>query len=162
MSRALARSVAGAKKKQAEWRLAMGPEWRDEGWVFTMEDGRPVSPDYATSRFSPFLRELFTRRPVCGEGHVTADESDQPDRYVVEGRSDQCDQPAKVTLPSVTLHRLRHGCASLLFAQGCAPRLVMEILGHSQVSLTMNTYTHLLPEADREAADAMQGLFGDD
>jgi integrase len=36
----------------------------------------------------------------------------------------------------------------------------MEILGHSQIALTMNTYTHLLPEADREAADAMQALLG--
>jgi hypothetical protein len=35
----------------------------------------------------------------------------------------------------------------------------MEMLGHPQISLTMNTYTHLLPEADREAADAMQWLF---
>jgi len=39
-------------------------------------------------------------------------------------------------------------------------RLVMEILGHSQISLTANTYTHLLPEGDRRAADAMQAVLG--
>jgi integrase len=31
----------------------------------------------------------------------------------------------------------------------------MEILGHSQISLTMNTYTHVLPELKREAANRM-------
>ena len=36
----------------------------------------------------------------------------------------------------------------------------MEILGHSQIAITANLYTHLLPEADREAAGAMQALLG--
>jgi len=62
----------------------------------------------------------------------------------------------------IRFHDLRHSCASLLFHQGCPPRLVMEILGHSQIALTMNTYTHLLPGADRQAASAMQGLLGRD
>ena len=39
---------------------------------------------------------------------------------------------------------------------------MMEILGHSQIALTANTYTHLLPEADREAATAIQTLLGVD
>lgn len=38
-------------------------------------------------------------------------------------------------------------------------RLVMEILGHSQMALTANTYTHILREADREAATAMQAAL---
>ncbi|MCJ7795600.1 MAG: integrase [Thermoleophilia bacterium] len=36
----------------------------------------------------------------------------------------------------------------------------MEIVGHSQIALTANTYTHLLPGADREASRAMQTLLG--
>jgi integrase len=35
------------------------------------------------------------------------------------------------------------------------PRVVMEILGHSQIALTMNTYSHVAPEVSREAADRM-------
>src|SRR5262249_51746505 len=48
-------------------------------------------------------------------------------------------------LPNIRLHDLRHSCATLLLAQGVNPRVVMETLGHSQVSLTLNTYTHVLP-----------------
>ncbi len=52
-------------------------------------------------------------------------------------------------------HDLRHSCASLLLAQGVHPRVVMEILGHSQIALTMNTYSHVLPPLQREAAARM-------
>jgi integrase len=49
---------------------------------------------------------------------------------------------AKAGLPSVRLHDLRHTAASLLLAQNVPARVVMEILGHSQIALTMNTYSH--------------------
>jgi hypothetical protein len=38
-------------------------------------------------------------------------------------------------------------------------RVVMEILGHSQISLTMNTYSHVLPALQREAADRMEAML---
>ena len=63
-------------------------------------------------------------------------------------------------LPETTrFHDLRHSCATLLIAQGVHPRVVMEILGHSQISVTMNTYGHVLPETQREAADKIDALF---
>ena len=57
-------------------------------------------------------------------------------------------------------HDLRHSCASLLLAQGVAPRVVMETLGHSRISVTLDTYTHVLPALQREAADAMDRALG--
>jgi integrase len=56
-------------------------------------------------------------------------------------------------------HDLRHSCASLLLAQGVHPRVVMETLGHSQIALTMNIYSHVLPELQREAAARMDELL---
>jgi integrase len=58
-------------------------------------------------------------------------------------------------LPQRRFHDLRHSCATLLLAQGASPRVVMEVLGHSQIALTMNTYTHVLPELKRDAARRM-------
>ena len=66
----------------------------------------------------------------------------------------------KTGLPRVRLHDLRHTCASLLLAQGVHPRVVMEILGHSQISLTLDTYSHVLPVLEREAADKMDAALG--
>lgn len=65
----------------------------------------------------------------------------------------------RAELPSMRFHDLRHACASLLLVQGVHPRVVMETLGHSQISLTMNTYSHVLPALQREAADRMEAIF---
>jgi integrase len=54
-----------------------------------------------------------------------------------------------------------YACASLLLLQGVHPRVVMENLGHSQISLTMNTYSHVLPALQREAADRMEAVLAD-
>jgi integrase len=62
-------------------------------------------------------------------------------------------------LRRVRLHDLRHTAASMLLAQGVAARVVMEILGHSQISVTMNTYTHVDPELNREAINRIQELL---
>jgi integrase len=56
-------------------------------------------------------------------------------------------------------HDLRHACASLLLARGVAPRVVMETLGHSQMSLTLNTYSHVIPALGRAAADQMDAVL---
>ena len=47
----------------------------------------------------------------------------------------------------------------LLLAQGVNPRVVMETLGHSQVSLTLNTYSHVLPALQRDAAARMNAVL---
>ena len=60
----------------------------------------------------------------------------------------------RARLNGVRLHDLRHSCASFLLAAGASPRTVMKTLGHSQIGLTMNTYTHVLPEIERAAIDA--------
>lgn len=62
-------------------------------------------------------------------------------------------------LPSIRFHDLRHSCASLLVAQGTHPREVMEILGHSTITLTMNTYAHVMPQAQRNALTALSGTL---
>lgn len=62
-------------------------------------------------------------------------------------------------LPEVRFHDLRHTCASLLLAQNVHPRIVMETLGHSQISLTMNTYSHVAPDLQRQAAERIDHLF---
>lgn len=67
---------------------------------------------------------------------------------------------AEAGLPRQRFHDLRHCAASLLLAGGVAPRTIMGILGHSQISLTMNTYAHLSPALERDAARALDTVLG--
>jgi integrase len=61
--------------------------------------------------------------------------------------------------PRFTIHDLRHTAASLLLAQGVPLRVVMEILGHSQIGVTANFYSHILPEQQIDAAERMDALL---
>jgi integrase len=64
-------------------------------------------------------------------------------------------------LPAIRFHDLRHSCATLLLAQGVDPRTIMQILGHSQITLTLQTYSHVLPTLTQDAADKMNSLLAD-
>jgi integrase len=62
-------------------------------------------------------------------------------------------------LPPVRFHDLRHTAATLLLAQGVDPRTIMETLGHSQISLTLNTYSHVVPALQEMAAAKMDAIL---
>jgi integrase len=61
----------------------------------------------------------------------------------------------KAGLEGFRLHDLRHTHATQLLKQGVHPKIVSERLGHSTVSITLDTYSHVLPGIQREAVDAL-------
>jgi len=63
-------------------------------------------------------------------------------------------------LPRLRFHDLRHSAATLLLVQGVPARVVMETLGHSEVGITLNTYSHVVPILEEEAAAAMDRALG--
>ncbi|TWE20268.1 site-specific recombinase XerD [Kitasatospora atroaurantiaca] len=67
---------------------------------------------------------------------------------------------AKAKLRPVRVHDLRHTCASLMLAEGVAVRTIMETLGHSTISMTLDTYAHVMQTTLREAADRMDDALG--
>jgi integrase len=60
----------------------------------------------------------------------------------------------------IRFHDLRHTCATLLLRQGVNPKFVRELLGHADVSLTLNVYSHVLPDMGDIAAGAMDDALG--
>lgn len=67
----------------------------------------------------------------------------------------------KSELPVLTIHDLRHTHASLLLKQGVHPKIVSERLGHSSIKITLDLYSHLLPNMQKETADQFGAmLFG--
>jgi integrase len=63
-------------------------------------------------------------------------------------------------LPDIRVHDLRHTAASLHLLKGTHPKLVQEMLGHSTITLTLDTYSHVTPGMHAEAAKKMDSLFG--
>jgi integrase len=63
-------------------------------------------------------------------------------------------------LPVATrFHDLRHSYAAMLIAQGAHPRAIMERMGHSTITVTLDTYGHLLPKIDAALDDALDGMY---
>jgi integrase len=58
-------------------------------------------------------------------------------------------------LPQVRFHDLRHTCARVLLSMNVNPKIVSEMLGHATVSITLDTYSHVLPNIGDAAAGAM-------
>lgn len=62
-------------------------------------------------------------------------------------------------LPRIPLHGLRHTWATLAMSAGVHPRVVQERLGHSNIAITLGTYSHVAPVMHEEAAETVAGLF---
>jgi len=63
------------------------------------------------------------------------------------------------SLPRIRFHDLRHTAATLMLAVGIPGKVVQETLGHADIGMTLNTYTHLIPELQRDGADRMAKLL---
>ncbi len=61
-------------------------------------------------------------------------------------------------LPDIRFHDLRHTCATLLFSRNVHPKIVQEMLGHSTISLTLDTYSHYVPSLGEGATLAMEEM----
>jgi integrase len=66
---------------------------------------------------------------------------------------------ANAGLPRVRIHDLRHTAATHLLARGVHPKVVQELLGHSTITLTLDTYSHVSPALHAQVADHMEVLF---
>jgi hypothetical protein len=64
----------------------------------------------------------------------------------------------RAKLPPVRLHDLRHGAASLAHEAGADLKTLQDLLGHSSIVVTADTYTTVLPDAQRRCADATAAL----
>lgn len=65
----------------------------------------------------------------------------------------------KPEVPQITFHELRHTHATLLLIAGVSPKVVQERLGHSNVSITLQTYSHVLPSLQADAAVALNSIL---
>lgn len=62
-------------------------------------------------------------------------------------------------LPTITFHQLRHTAATILLLKNVNPKVVSEMLGHATIAITLDTYSHVLPNMQSSAVAAMEEAF---
>ncbi len=130
--------------------LAEG-HWRALGYVFCDTQGGPLrKSNFLRREYHPLLERagIFKVEPVLDR------KTGQP---VIDPDTGQ--PRTRKVFP--TFHITRHTAATLLLKQGVHPRVVQELLGHSSIAITMDTYSHVLPSMGAEAAARMDALFAD-
>jgi integrase len=65
----------------------------------------------------------------------------------------------KAGLPDIRFHDLRHSAATLLLSVGVHPKVVQEVLGHSQIGITLDVYSHVLPSMQQDAINRLNAVI---
>jgi integrase len=99
--------------------------------LFTWPDGRPLHPDLITDWFQRHAKRVVWEQ---------------------DGRT-------KVGLPVIRLHDVRHSYATAALAAGIPAKIVSERLGHANVQITLDTYSHVIPGLDEQAAATVARLI---
>jgi integrase len=66
---------------------------------------------------------------------------------------------ARAGLPEIRFYDMRHTAATLMLQQNIHPKILQERLGHSDISMTLNTYSHVLPGMQEEVAEKLDVLL---
>ena len=121
-------------------------------------ESSPKSGKSRTIVVSPSVFTQLDRLPLPHSGRIF----DISPESLTQSWTRVCRKFAKETgAPALTLHELRHTHASLLLRAGVHPKIVQERLGHATITITMDTYSHLMPSAQAEAAASLDSLLAD-
>jgi integrase len=129
LSRLAIAALREDRDRQAFARRTANVEWQERGLVFCDHFGAPLGPSYQTAVFPSYQTAVF--------------------KAALRGAA----------LLEARFHDLRHSAVTLLLLQGVHVKLVSEMLGHSTITLTLDTYSHLIPAMHGDAAAAMDAVF---
>ncbi len=65
-------------------------------------------------------------------------------------------------MPEIRIHDLRHTCATLLLGRGVHAKSFQKRLGHANISITLDTYSHVLPRMGDQTAKAMEDALDEE
>jgi len=127
------------KRKQQLEKLRAGSKWIENNLVFTTELGTPVEPKNLTRIINKTVDKINEENEKIS--------LDMQDPFLIE--------PFK----RFGIHTLRHTFATRALEAGMLPKVLQEILGHSTITMTLDTYSHVLPDTKRESMQLLNNMF---
>lgn len=144
---------------------ARAMRWRDvsgDTWVVSASmDGTARSAQRGKTKNRTSMRAV----PITASMQRLLPEPGRPDEYVWGEWSYQHWHRAhqwtctRAGVPRIRIHDLRHTWATLALKNGTHPKLVQQQLGHSKIAITLDTYSHVMPELTRIAAEGIESAL---
>ena len=134
------------KKRKADRREA-GVMWRPlpgmEQLVFLQKEGEPISGQLVRQQLGRLVDEM--------NGSLSSAAKRKKEGF--------CGKAESELMPHLTPHVLRHTFATRAIERGIPPKVVQELLGHSSITITLDLYTHVLPQTKAEEIKKLDYLF---
>lgn len=146
-------ALQGWKLRQSLERKDAAEAWQNTGYVFTMEDGRPLDPMYVSWLFHRLRRETeigMQAEQLAPIVEHLRREREHLDEAAAEAEARQLLDVCLVSLPATSLHGLRHTAATYMWEAGADIAQVSKALRHSSVGVTSTVYAHMREGALRE------------
>jgi integrase len=156
------RALMRHRAKQAASKLPLGAEYSAHGLIFASTVGERLFWENVVLRgFRPVLERVAFRLLSQAPARVVRKGTR---RTELAGVFKAQREAARVALEKTGLDRmwpydLRHSAATLLLAAGDYPKVVSERLGHSKVTLTLDTYSNVLPGLEEKAAERLENVI---
>ncbi len=143
----MVRVLKEEQKKRKEEKREAGVMWRPlpgmEQLVFLQKDGTPVSGQLVRQQLGRLVDEM--------NGNFSSAVRRKQDNGAGRAESEP--------MPHLTPHILRHTFATRAIERGIPPKVVQELLGHSSITMTLDLYTHVLPQTKAEEMKKLDCLF---
>ena len=128
------------KGKQEANKNYLNDNYNDKGFVVCKNDGEPYQPSYISRNYKRVMKEY--------KHTVTIDN-------LVKKLS----LYELLDIPLIRFHDLRHTHATLLLKANIHPKIVADRLGHSDIKMTLQTYSHILPDMQQQAVDELNKVL---
>ncbi len=128
------------KEKQKSNKDYLGDNYKDKGFVVCQNNGEPYSPTYISRNYRRVLK-------------------DTKHKVTVDGNTKKLSLYEMLSIPLIRFHDLRHTHATLLLKTNTHPKIVADRLGHVDTRLVMDTYSHVLPDMQRDALNELNKMM---
>ena len=131
------------RDKQEANKNYLGDNYNRSGYVVCQNNGEPYQPSYLSRNYKRVMKEY-------------------KHKVTVDNETKELSLYELLDIPLIRFHDLRHTHATILLKSNIHPKIVAERLGHSDIKMTLETYSHILPDMQQQAVDALNQIMKKD
>ena len=131
------------RDKQEANKNYLGDNYNRSGYVVCQNNGEPYQPSYLSRNYKRVMKEY-------------------KHKVTVDNETKELSLYELLDIPLIRFHDLRHTHATILLKSNIHPKIVAERLGHSDIKMTLETYSHILPDMQQQAVDTLNEIMKKD